>query len=388
MDWVPGHFPKDAFALAQFDGQPLYEHPDSRLGEQADWGTLVFDFGQTQVRNFLVANALYWLEEFHIDGLRVDAVASMIYRDYSRTEWLPNIHGGREYYEAIDFLKEVNATTYKLYPGIVMIAEESTSFPGVTKPTDWDGMGFGLKWNMGWMNDNLDYISKDPIYRRYHHNELTFSYVYAWSEQYMLPISHDEVVHGKGSMFTKMPGDDWQKSANLRLFYSYQWGHPGKQLLFMGQEFGQPNEWNVDAGLDWWLLENPTFNGVQKYVAALNELYRETPALWQQDNTPDGLQWIWGGDADNSLLSFIRRDASGGEIICIFNFSNQALEGYSFGMPAGEWTEVLNSDDPRFNGAGVMNGYVVAEGPAMHGFEQSAELRVPPLGALFLKRAN
>ena len=386
MDWVPGHFPKDAFALAKFDGEAVYEHPDPRLGEQSDWGTLVFDFGNSQVRNFLVANALYWLEEFHIDGLRVDAVASMIYRDYSRTDWIPNVDGGREYYEAIDFLKEVNATAYKLYPGIVMVAEESTSFPGVTKPTDWGGLGFGLKWNMGWMNDNLQYISRDPIHRRYHHDELTFSFVYAWSEQYVLPISHDEVVHGKGSMFAKMPGDDWQKSANLRLFYSYQWGHPGKQLLFMGQEFGQPAEWNVAHGLDWWLTDNPTFGGVQAYVAELNRLYRDTPALWRLDNAPEGLQWISGGDADNSLLAFIRRDGEGGEVVCVFNFSNQALEGYALGMPAGEWVEALNSDDPRFNGSGVMNGVVTAEGPALHGFEQSATLRIPPLGAVFLTR--
>ncbi|RRJ86076.1 1,4-alpha-glucan branching protein GlgB [Gulosibacter macacae] len=389
MDWVPGHFPKDSFGLAKFDGQALYEHPDPRLGEQSDWGTLVFDFGNSQVRNFLVANALYWLEEFHIDGLRVDAVASMIYRDYSRDEWIPNRDGGREYYEAIDFLKEVNGTAYKLYPGIVMIAEESTSFPGITRPTDWGGMGFGLKWNMGWMNDNLRYFAKDPIYRRYHHGELTFSFVYVWSEQFMLPISHDEVVHGKGSMFDKMPGDDWQKAANLRLFYSYQWGHPGKQLLFMGQEFGQPSEWNENKGLDWWLLENPTFSGVQRYVAELNKLYREHPALWELDHEPGGMQWISGEDADNSLLAFLRRDRSGGELACIFNFSNQALEGYRIGLPAGgEWVEALNSDDLWFGGSGIMNGQVTADGEPMHGFAQSVTLRVPPLGAVFLRRAN
>ncbi|SJM52125.1 1,4-alpha-glucan branching protein GlgB [Gulosibacter sp. 10] len=387
MDWVPGHFPKDSFGLARFDGEPVYEHGDPRLGDQADWGTYVFNFGDSQVRNFLVANALYWLEEFHIDGLRVDAVASMIYRDYSRTDWLPNVDGGREYYEAIDFLKEVNATSYKLHPGIMMVAEESTSFPGVTKPTDWGGLGFGLKWNMGWMNDNLRYIAKDPIYRRWHHGELTFSYVYAWSEQFVLPISHDEVVHGKGSMFGKMPGDDWQKAANLRLFYSYQWGHPGKQLLFMGQEFGQPGEWREDRGLDWWLLENPTFSGIRGYVKALNELYRETPALWELDHDPSGLQWISGDDAEHSLLAFLRRDAQGGAIACVFNFSNEPLEDYRLGVPSGgAWNEVLNSDDTRFGGSGVVNGELVASAEPAHGQSQSVALRIPPLGATFLKR--
>ncbi|MGO1545217.1 MAG: 1,4-alpha-glucan branching protein GlgB [Gulosibacter sp.] len=387
MDWVPGHFPKDAFALAEFDGQAVYEHPDPRLGHQSDWGTFVFNFGHSQVRNFLVANALYWFEEFHIDGLRVDAVASIIYRDYSRTDWIPNADGGREYYEAIEFLKEVNATSYKLHPGIMMIAEESTSFAGVTRPTDWGGLGFGLKWNMGWMNDNLRYIAKDPIYRKWHHGDLTFSFVYAWSEQYVLPISHDEVVHGKGSMFSKMPGDDWQKAANMRLFYSYQWGHPGKQLLFMGQEFGQPSEWSEDKGLDWWLLENNTFSGIQRYVAALNRLYRETPALWELDHDPAGLQWIAGDDSENSLLAFVRRDRSGGALACVFNFSNQALEGYRLGLPsAGAWDEVLNSDAFEFGGAGVVNDTVIASGEPANGHGQSAALRIPPLGAVFLRR--
>ncbi|MDJ1372645.1 1,4-alpha-glucan branching protein GlgB [Gulosibacter molinativorax] len=387
MDWVPGHFPKDAFGLAEFDGQALYEHPDPRLGHQADWGTYVFNFGDSQVRNFLVANALYWLEEFHIDGLRVDAVASIIYRDYSRDEWLPNKDGGREYYEAIDFLQEVNATAYKLNPGIVMIAEESTSYPGVTRATDEGGLGFGLKWNMGWMNDNLRYIAKDPIYRKWHQGDLTFSFVYAWSEQYILPISHDEVVHGKGSMFSKMPGDDWQKAANMRLFYSYQWGHPGKQLLFMGQEFGQPSEWSEDKGLDWWLLENDTFSGIQRYVAALNNLYRSTPAMWELDNDPAGLQWISGDDSQNSLLAFVRRDRSGGALAAVFNFSNHSLEGYELGLPSGgAWDEVLNSDDLAFGGSGVTNDTLIANGAPAHGHGQSVSLRVPPLGATFLRR--
>lgn len=386
MDWVPGHFPKDAFALGRFDGEPLYEHPDPRLGEQRDWGTYIFDFGNSQVRNFLVANALYWLEEFHVDGLRVDAVASMIYRDYSRDEWIPNVDGGREYYEAIDFLKEVNATAYKRNPGIVMIAEESTSFDGVTRPTDQGGLGFGLKWNMGWMNDNLRYFAKDPIYRQYHHGELTFSFVYAWSEQYILPISHDEVVHGKGAMFSKMPGDDWQKAANMRLFYSYQWSHPGKQLLFMGQEFGQPQEWNEAHGLDWWLLENPTFAGIQRYVAALNELYLAHPAMWRLDNDPAGLQWISGEDAGNSILAYLRNDGAGEQIACIHNFANAAHERYRLGLPEGEWEEILNSDDLAYGGSGVTNPQLHMNSEGTHGFPQSVDLRIPPLGATFLRR--
>ncbi|MFD2674763.1 1,4-alpha-glucan branching protein GlgB [Gulosibacter bifidus] len=386
MDWVPGHFPKDAFALGRFDGQPLYEHPDPRLGEQQDWGTYIFDYGNSQVRNFLVANALYWLEEFHVDGLRVDAVASMIYRDYSREEWLPNVDGGREYYEAIDFLKEVNATAYKRNPGIVMIAEESTSFDGVTRPTDHGGLGFGLKWNMGWMNDNLRYFEKDPIYRQYHHGELTFSFVYAWSEQFILPISHDEVVHGKGSMFTKMPGDDWQKAANMRLFYSYQWSHPGKPLLFMGQEIGQPQEWNEAHGIDWWLLENPTFSGIQKYVAALNELYVAHPAMWKLDNDPSGLQWVTGEDAGNSILAYIRHDGAGDQILCVHNFANSVHESYRIGLPEGEWEEILNSDDLAFGGSGVTNPELRVQAEGAHGFPQSVDLRMPPLGATFLRR--
>ena len=390
MDWVPGHFPKDSFGLARFDGEAVYEHPDPRLGEQSDWGTLVFDYGSPQVRNFLVANATYWLEEFHADGLRVDGVASMLYLDYSRADgqWVPNRHGGRENLEAIDFLKEVNATAYRRNPGVMMIAEESTSWPGVTKGTDEGGLGFGFKWNMGWMHDTLGYVERDPVHRPWHHGELTFSFVYAWSEQYMLPISHDEVVHGKGSMFAKMPGDDWQKAANLRLFYSYQWGHPGKQLLFMGQEFGQPAEWNEQHGLDWWLLDNPTFSGVQRYVSALNRMYREHPALWELDNDPAGLQWLSGDDAGNSLLAFVRRGRSGDEVVCVFNFSNQALEGYRIGLPGGgAWRELLSSDDIWFGGSGVRNEQVRVEAVPHHDADHSAALRIPPVGAVFLVRA-
>ena len=389
MDWVPGHFPKDAFALARFDGLPLYEHGDPRLGEQLDWGTHVFDFGNSQVRNFLVANALYWMEEFHIDGLRVDAVASMLYRDYSRTDWLPNDQGGREYFEAIGFLQETCATAYRLHPGTIMIAEESTSFPGVTRPTDQGGLGFGLKWNLGWMNDNLTYISRDPIHRKYHHGELTFSFVYAWSEQYVLPISHDEVVHGKGSMFTKMPGDHWQKLANLRLFYAYQWGHPGKQLLFMGQEFGQPSEWSEARGLDWWLLDQAPHRGVADVVKRLNELYRRYPALWRRDSEPGGMQWINGGDGENSVLAFVRRGREGDdELAMVFNFSNQVLRDYRIGVPApGRYVEVLNTDDLAFGGSGVTNHDGVASDPEPRdGFGQSLSITVPPLGAAWFRR--
>ncbi|MEG9492284.1 MAG: 1,4-alpha-glucan branching protein GlgB, partial [Microbacterium aurum] len=286
MDWVPGHFPKDAFALARFDGEALYEHPDPRRGEHKDWGTLIFDYGRNEVRNFLVANALYWLEEFHVDGLRVDAVASMLYLDYSREagEWEPNIHGGRENLEAIRFLQEVNATAYKRYPGIAMIAEESTSYPGVTAPTSAGGLGFGLKWNMGWMNDSLEYIKRDPMYRSHHEGDLSFSFVYAFSEHFVLPISHDEVVHGKGTLFTRMPGDHWQKLANTRAFLAYMWGHPGKQLLFMGQDFGQLSEWSEGRGLDWWMLDQPPHRQLLDFVGALNRVYRENAPLWARDS--------------------------------------------------------------------------------------------------------
>ena len=390
MDWVPGHFPKDEWALGRFDGEPLYEHPDPRRGEQPDWGTYVFNFGSPQVRNFLVANALFWFEEFHIDALRVDAVASMLYLDYSRDEWLPNEFGGRENLEAIRFLQETNATAYRLHPGIMMIAEESTSWPGVTKPTDWDGLGFGLKWNMGWMNDTLRYVERDPIYRSYHHGELTFSYVYAWSEQYMLPISHDEVVHGKGSLFTKMPGDHWQKLAGMRLFLAYQWGHPGKQLLFMGQEFGQIAEWNQSRGLDWWLLDQAPHRGLQQFVRHLNERYRAFPALWERDFDPDGLRWINGGDSQNSALAFIRRGSKPeDDIVMVFNFSNQILSNYRIGVPeAGFWSEVMNSDATEFGGSGVGNlGGVHSSNEGGHGFEHSIEITVPPLGAVWFRRS-
>ncbi|MFF1877346.1 1,4-alpha-glucan branching protein GlgB [Leifsonia sp. NPDC058230] len=389
LDWVPGHFPKDEWALANFDGQPLYEHGDPRRGEQKDWGTLVFDFGNSQVRNFLVANALYWLEEFHIDGLRVDAVASMLYLDYSREdgEWLPNIHGGRENLEAISFLQEVTATAYKRNPGTVMIAEESTSWPGVTAPTSSGGLGFGLKWNMGWMHDSLQYMHEDPMYRSYHHSEITFSFVYAFSENFMLPISHDEVVHGKGSLLSKMPGDHWQQLANVRAYLAFMWSHPGKQLLFMGQEFGQPSEWSEERGLDWWILDQPTHRGLWDLVAQLNSLYRANPALWALDNDPAGFEWLDGSDAAGNVVAFLRWDREGNPIAVLLNFSGNPHADYRIGLPfAGEWEELLNTDATLFGGSGVGNlGTVTAHDEPWAAQPASAILTLPPLGGLWLR---
>ena len=388
MDWVPGHFPKDEWALARFDGEPLYEHPDPRRGEQKDWGTLVFDFGRTEVRNFLVANALYWLEEFHVDGLRVDAVASMLYLDYSRKEgeWVPNVHGGRENLEAIGFLQEATATAYKRNPGVVMIAEESTAYPGVTAPTSVGGLGFGLKWNMGWMHDSLQYMHEDPMYRSYHHGEITFSFVYAFSEHFLLPISHDEVVHGKGSLLSKMPGDHWQQVANVRAYLAFMWAHPGKQLLFMGQEFGQPSEWSDERGLDWWILDQPAHRGLWDLVGRLNAVYRSEPAFWRYDHEPRGFQWIDGGDAQGNVVAFARV-ADGDPIVCVVNFSGNPHEDYRLAMPlAGEWEEVLNTDATEFGGSGVGNlGAVRATDAPWGGMQASAVLRLPPLATLWLR---
>ncbi len=389
MDWVPGHFPKDEWALAKFDGQALYEHSDPRRGEQMDWGTLIFNFGDSQVRNFLVANALYWLEEFHIDGLRVDAVASMLYLDYSREEgqWLPNQYGGRENLEAIGFLQEVNATAYKRNPGIVMIAEESTSWPGVTKPTSSAGLGYGLKWNMGWMNDTLRYMQEDPINRSYHHNLLTFGLVYAFSENFLLPISHDEVVHGKGSLLHKMPGDQWQMLANVRVYLAFMWAHPGKQLLFMGSEFGQPSEWSEERGLDWWILDQPVHQGLQKLVSSLNHTYTDSPALWEQDNDPAGFEWLDGGNSLQNVVAFVRWSRSGDPLVGIFNFGGNPVGPYRVGLPfAGTWDEVINTDAQEFGGSGVGNyGSVQASDEPFHGRPASVELTLPPLGGLWLK---
>ncbi|MEV0806063.1 1,4-alpha-glucan branching protein GlgB [Micromonospora sp. NPDC050200] len=390
LDWVPAHFPKDEWALARFDGTPLYEHPDPRRGEHPDWGTYVFDFGRREVRNFLVANALYWCEEFHVDGLRVDAVASMLYLDYSREEgqWAPNVHGGRENLEAIAFLQEVNATVYKHHAGVVMVAEESTAWPGVTRPTADGGLGFGFKWNMGWMHDTLLYTSKDPIYRQHHHHQLTFSLAYAWSENYVLPISHDEVVHGKGSLAGKMPGDTWQRLANVRALLAYMWAHPGKQLLFMGCELADDREWSEERGLDWYLTHDPARAGVQRLVGDLNAVYQVTPALWAQDTDPAGFRWIAGDDVANNTVSFVRIAPDGATLVCVANFSALPLEDYRVGLPAGgTWTEVINTDAHHYGGSGVGNlGAVHAQDIPWHGMAASVALRVPPLGVLWLRR--
>ncbi|HWE92219.1 MAG TPA: 1,4-alpha-glucan branching protein GlgB [Pseudonocardiaceae bacterium] len=392
MDWVPAHFPKDDWALARFDGPTLYEHADPRRGEQPDWGTLVFDFGRNEVRNFLVANALYWVEEFHIDGLRVDAVASMLYLDYSRGDgqWLPNIHGGRENLEAVSFLQELNATVYKRHPGIMMVAEESTAWPGVTRPTHLGGLGFGFKWNMGWMHDTLGYVGHDPVHRSYHHHEMTFSLVYAWSENFVLPLSHDEVVHGKGSLWSRMPGDDWNHAAGLRALLAYMWAHPGKQLLFMGGEFGQVREWSEAQSLDWGLLNEPLHRGVRDMVADLNAAYRAHPALFRMDREPDGFSWIDGNDAGNNVLSFLRHSGHpaepGSTVACVANFAGVPHLGYRLGLPhTGRWREVLNTDARRYGGSGVGNlGSVLADDTPWHGRPASAVLSLPPSGVLWL----
>ena len=392
VDWVPAHFPRDEWALAKFDGTPLYEHADPRRGEQPDWGTLVFDFGRKEVRNFLVANALYWLDQFHIDGLRVDAVASMLYLDYSRPEgqWLPNIHGGRENLDAVAFLQEMNATVYRTFPGVVTIAEESTAWPGVSRPTHLGGLGFGFKWNMGWMHDTLDYAGRDPIYRGYHHNQMTFSLMYAFSENFVLPLSHDEVVHGKGSLWQRMPGDAWNKAANLRSLLAYMWAHPGKQLLFQGGEFGQEREWSEQRSLDWHLLEDPLHGGIKALVGDLNRAYRAMPALWTRDVTPEGFSWIDANDSSGNVLSFLRHgvDAEGHPVVmaCVANFSGSPKPDYRVGLPfAGRWREVLNTDATSYGGSGWGNyGGVDAEQVVWHGRPASAVLQLPPAGVLWL----
>ncbi|NBH03161.1 1,4-alpha-glucan branching protein GlgB [Amycolatopsis sp. SID8362] len=388
VDWVPAHFPRDSWALAKFDGTALYEHADPRRGEQPDWGTLVFDFGRNEVRNFLVANALYWIEEFHLDGLRVDAVASMLYLDYSRKEgeWLPNQYGGRENLDAVKFLQELNATVYKRHPGIVMVAEESTAWPGVTRPTHLGGLGFGFKWNMGWMHDTLRYLSHEPIHRAYHHNEMTFSLVYAWSENFVLPLSHDEVVHGKGSLWGRMPGDAWNKAAGLRSLLAFMWAHPGKQLLFMGGEFGQEGEWSEQRSLDWHLLEEPLHRGVQDLLRSLNSVYRSTPALFSQDTSPEGFAWIDANDSSGNVLSFLRLGTDGSRLACVANFAGIPHHDYRVGLPAaGRWREVVNTDAEAYGGSGVGNlGLVEATEEPWHGQPASAVLQLPPAGVLWL----
>ena len=386
LDWVPAHFPKDEWALARFDGSALYEHEDPRLGEHPDWGTLIFNFGRSEVRNFLVASALYWLEEFHIDGLRVDAVASMLYLDYSREEgeWLPNKFGGRENLEAVALLQEATSTAYRSHPGIMMIAEESTAWPGVTRPTSSEGLGFGFKWNMGWMHDTLKYLEHEPVHRAYHHNEITFSILYAWSENFMLPLSHDEVVHGKGSLVNKFPGDRWQKLATLRALYGFMWAHPGKKLLFMGQEFAQNDEWSEETGLQWHLREYAEHTGVQAALSEINLNYKRHPALWEKDNSPEGFQWIVGNDGTNNILAFTRWSDAGYPLVCITNFSPVPQEYYSLRMPtAGVWRETINTDDVKYGGSGISNDSFAVDVDT----DLYITLKVPPLATIWFERA-
>ncbi|MDQ7063884.1 MAG: 1,4-alpha-glucan branching protein GlgB [candidate division KSB1 bacterium] len=393
LDWVPAHFPKDDFALRWFDGTHLYEHADPRKGEHPDWGTLIFNYGRNEVRNFLISNALYWLDEFHVDGLRVDAVASMLYLDYSRKEgeWLPNEFGGRENLEAIDFLRRLNETVYAQHPDVMMIAEESTAWPGVSRPTYLGGLGFGFKWNMGWMNDFLRYIEKDPIHRKYHHNDLTFGLIYAFTENFILVLSHDEVVHGKRSMLDKMPGDLWQKFANLRLAYAFMYAHPGKKLLFMGNDIGVWEEWNHSKSLDWHLLQWDSHRQLQQFMRDLNHLYQQTPALWRKDFVPEGFQWIDFLDSENSVISFIRRGANpDDEIVVVCNFTPVPRYDYRIGVPRpGFYKEILNSDSNLYGGSNLGNyGGKYAESIPWHGFEHSLSLVLPPLAAIYLKRAD
>ncbi|MCK5725803.1 MAG: 1,4-alpha-glucan branching protein GlgB [Thiotrichaceae bacterium] len=390
IDWVPAHFPKDAFALAKFNGDALYEHADPRQGEHQDWGTLIFNYGRNEVRNFLITNAVYWLDEFHIDGLRVDAVASMLYLDYSREdgEWLPNAYGGRENLEAIKFLQEMNTTVHGLHEGVVTMAEESTAWPMVSRPVELGGLGFSMKWNMGWMNDNLSYIKIDPIHRQYHHNQLTFSQIYSYSENFVLPLSHDEVVHGKCSLINKMPGDNWQKFANLRLFYAWQYAHSGKKLLFMGGEIAQWKEWNEAESLDWDLLGFDTHQGIKQLVSDLNHQYKNEPALHELDFSSDGFQWIDCHDSSQSILSFLRWNKERSQhIVCILNFTPLTREGYRIGVPNGtDYQEVLNTDSSYYAGSNQGNqGKIAIEEIPWSGFEYSISITLPPLGALFLK---
>ncbi|HVF12496.1 MAG TPA: 1,4-alpha-glucan branching protein GlgB, partial [Actinomycetota bacterium] len=390
IDWVPAHFPKDDFALSRFDGTALFEHEDPRQGEHPDWGTLVFNFGRNEVRNFLLANAAFWCEEFHVDGLRVDAVASMLYLDYSRKkgEWIPNRFGGRENLDAVEFLRQMNTRLFARYPGITTIAEESTAWPAVSRPVYVGGLGFGFKWNMGWMHDTLQYFSKDPVHRRYHHNMLTFGLLYAWHENFVLPLSHDEVVHGKGSLLQKMPGDRWQKFANLRSLLAWMWAHPGKQLLFMGGEIAQEREWSHDASIDWHLLGDDLHAGVQGLVREMNAIYRSQPPLFEMDFDVAGFQWIDANDTEQNVFSFVRFAQDGRPFACVANLSPMPRRGYRVGLPSGGlWLEVLNSDDPKFGGSGVLNDRQMhATGIPWHGFDQSVDLDLPPLGVIWLSQ--
>jgi 1,4-alpha-glucan branching enzyme len=393
LDWVPAHFPRDEWALARFDGTALYEHADPRRGAHPDWGTLVFNLGRSEVQNFLLANALFWLREYHADGLRVDAVASMLYLDYSRKagEWIPNAFGGREDLESVAFLKEFNELVHAREPGVISAAEESTAWPAVSRPTYVGGLGFGFKWNMGWMHDTLGYFQRDPIHRRYHHHELTFSMVYAWNENFILPLSHDEVVHGKGSLLQKMPGDRWQQLANLRALYAYMWAHPGKKLLFMGGELAAPWEWSYADELPWWLLEHAEHAGVRDLIRDLNAIYSGEPALWEVDFSHEGFRWLEPNDAANNVLAFMRvsKDASR-HIVCVANFSPVPREKYRVGLPLqGRWEEALNTDSTYYGGSGIGNmGAVTADVRGWHDQPFSAQVALPPLSVVWLRPAG
>jgi len=389
LDWVPAHFPRDEWALARFDGTALYEHADPRRGAHPDWGTLVFNYGRYEVRNFLISNALFWLREYHVDGIRVDAVASMLYLDYSRKEgeWVPNAFGGREDLDAVAFLKEFNEVIYRDEPGVISAAEESTAWPGVSRPTYLGGLGFGFKWNMGWMHDTLGYFQQDPIYRRYHHHELTFSLMYAFSENFILPLSHDEVVHGKGSLYSKMAGDRWQKLANLRSLYAYMWAHPGKKLLFMGGELAQEQEWSHERSLDWHLLGRPENAGIQSLVRDLNRVYRDEPALWGLDSEPAGFWWLEPNDADSNVIAFARSSADHERVLVfVANFSPVPRSGYRLGLPrSSRWREAINTDSTFYGGSDTGNlGAIEPEPIPWHGQSYSAELTLPPLAAIWL----
>lgn len=387
LDWVPAHFPKDDFALRRFDGTALYEHEDPRRGEHPDWGTLIFNYGRHEVRSFLISNALYWLEEFHVDGLRVDAVASMLYLDYSRKEgeWTPNPFGGRENLDAIVFLRAANDAVREAHPGCVTLAEESTAWPGVTRPTELGGLGFTFKWNMGWMHDTLLYFGKDPVHRTYHHDQLTFAMLYEHTERFVMPLSHDEVVHGKGSLYGKMPGDAWQRFANLRLLFAYQYTRPGKPLLFMGAELAQEREWNHDTSLDWHLEQDAARVGLRRFFEDLGRLYRTSPPLWRRDPDPEGFRWIDCNDRENSIVEYVRADGDD-HLVVVLNFTPVPREEYRIGTPAaGTYVLRLSSDDRAYGGSGFATPTTLTTDPLpMHGLPQSLNLRVPPLGALVL----
>jgi len=393
LDWVPGHFPKDAHGLARYDGSYLYEHEDPRLGEHQDWGTLIFNYGRNEVKNFLIGNALFWLEEYHVDGLRVDAVASMLYLDYSRKpgEWIPNCFGGRENLEAIDFLKRCNEVCYERHPGVALIAEESTAWPGVSRPTYTGGLGFGFKWNMGWMNDSLRYISKDPIHRRYHQGEITFSMLYAFQEHFILVLSHDEVVHGKGSLINKMPGDDWQKFANCRMFLAWMWAHPGKKLIFQGIEFGQFAEWKHAFSLDWHLTEQHSHKGLSRLMQHLNWLYTHEPSFYELDDSYDGYEWIDFSDADNSVWSFMRKSRNGESILFVVNATPVVRDSYRVGVPrTGFYEEILNTDAETYGGSNVGNygGVEAHQDWSWQNQPHSIEINIPPLSVVAFKLRN